>query len=119
MEVLRILAKVVLPALQEGVIGFGLLGLSVRNTLFFALRELYREDRNDLARDPVLQSEHVGEQSVIAVCPNMPATSCVDQLNVDSQFVARTAYTALQHVAHTQFFGHLPGSHSLTLVGKG
>ena len=55
--------------------------------------------------NPVLQSEDIGDGTVVSVSPKMPARRCVYKLGVDAHLVAGTTNAAFQHVAHPQVLG--------------
>jgi hypothetical protein len=44
--------------------------------------------------------------------------SGIDQLGVDADLVARSTYTAFEHVAHCQFAPDLLGIDPLALIGE-
>ena len=69
--------------------------------------------------DVVLHGENVFQVAVIAVRPKILARLSFDQLRCDAHPLAGAAHTALQHIAHIQFAGHLADIRGLAPVGEG
>ena len=82
------------PALQEGVVGFGIVCFdSGLRRLFFG-REIDRERGNNFLSDLILHGKDIIKRSVVALRPHMSAGGCIDELGVDPHLFTGTAHAA-------------------------
>jgi hypothetical protein len=81
--------------------------------------EFHRERGHDFLIDFVLETKNIAHAAVIAFGPQVPSGGGIDELTIDPHLVSRPADASLQHIAHAQFFGHLPDHDLLSLVKEG
>src|SRR6185295_18453962 len=92
-------------------------GLRKVNSRLFVMSELYRKRGDDLPDHFVLQREDVPNRPIVALCPEVLTSDCVDELRVDANGVTLAPDTSLQHVAHAKLLGDLLHLHGFAFVG--
>ena len=85
-----------LPPAQEGVVRLDVADTAGAEKSCFGRAKLHLQRVDDLERDLVLQRENVGEIAVVALAPEMPAGSRVDQLRSDPDAIAGAADRTFQ-----------------------
>ena len=108
-----------LPAAQIELIGVHVGGRRPGDRLRLARQQPDPQRCDDAAGDLVLDGEHVGEHTVVALGPQIPARGRVGQLRRDPDPVPGPADAALEDVAGTQPGTHLPRVRARALEGEG
>src|SRR6516162_11293195 len=65
------------------------------------------DDTSDTCGHLVLKLEHIVQQAIEAVGPEMRARACIDRLCSDAYALARFAHRAFEDITHTQLAPYL------------
>src|SRR6516225_1474370 len=77
---------------------------------------LGRDRAGNASGDLVLDGKDIGQFAVVAICPQMMASRCLDELCGDANAIAGAPHAAFEDVAHTKLATHLADVHTRTLV---
>ena len=76
------------------------------------------DDTSDTCGHLVLKLEHIVQQAIEAVGPEMRAVCCIDQLRGDAHPTSGLAHAAFEHVANAELAADLLHIDGLAFVGK-
>ena len=108
----------VIPALQVGLISFGVFRITLPELFLFLTGQLEAHLFRDCGCDPFLHVQDVGEFAIVPLTPNLRAVGNINQVSLDTQVVTKLHYFPGQYGINAQFASDFLRINIFTLVAK-